>query len=180
MMDRDLLEAALSELPLYVYFYVDPSTLEFSDRIRWICENECPRYGKSWACPPGTGTVAQCKATCLSYNNCLVIGTITECANISDMEATLATRPAHENVTNQVRQLLRQQGIEPYILSTDSCAVCEHCTYPEGKPCRHTDRMHPCIESHGINLIPTLEENGLDFQYGDNIITWYSLLFFQD
>ena len=26
----------------------------------------------------------------------------------------------------------------------------------------------------------TLEENGLQFQYGENIITWYSLLFFND
>ena len=179
-MDRILLEEALSELPLYVYFYTDPNALEFSDRIRWICQNECPRYGTSWACPPGVGSVEACKAKCLSYAHCLVVGTITECENIGDMEATLATRPAHESVTNQVRELLRQQGVEPYILSTDSCALCEHCTCPEGKPCRRPDVMHPCIESHGINIIPTLEENGLEFQYGENIITWYSLLFFND
>ena len=42
-MDREILENALSELPLYVYFYADPQTLEFSERIRWICQNECPR-----------------------------------------------------------------------------------------------------------------------------------------
>ena len=34
MMDRDLLEAQLSELPLYVYTYIDPKALEFSSRIR--------------------------------------------------------------------------------------------------------------------------------------------------
>ena len=179
-MDREKLEAQLSELPLYVYFYADPQSLEFSDRIRYICQYECPRYGQSWACPPGVGSVAQCTARCLSYSNCLVIGTITECEDIADMCATLATNPAHEAVTEQVRQLLREQGIDPYILSTDSCAICKQCTYPEGKPCRHTDMMHPCIESHGINIIPTLEENGLAFQYGENIITWYSLLFFND
>lgn len=179
-MDREKLEAQLSELPLYVYFYADPQTLEFSDRIRYICQYECPRYGQSWACPPGVGSVEQCSARCLSYSSCLVIGTITECEDISDMCATLATRPAHEAVTEQVRQLLREQGVDPYILSTDSCAICKKCTYPEGKPCRHADMMHPCIESHGINIIPTLEENGLEFQYGENIITWYSLLFFND
>ena len=179
-MDKQRLEEALSELPLYVYFYIDPKTLEFSQRIRYICEAECPRYGKSWACPPGTGSVEQCKTTCLSYNNCLVVGTITECADIADMEATLATRPAHEEITNVVADLLRREGAQPYILSTDSCALCAHCTYPEGKPCRHADVMHPCIESHGINIIPTLEENGLEFQYGENIITWYSLLFFNE
>jgi hypothetical protein len=38
--------------------------------------------------------------------------------------------------------------------------------------------MHPCVESHGINIIPTLEELGQTFQYGDNVVTWVSLLFF--
>ena len=179
-MDKERLEQQLSELPLYTYFYITPDQLEFSDRIRYICKTECPRYGKSWACPPGVGSVEDCKAKCLGYRECLVIGTITECNDIADIDETLATRPDHEAVTDQVQQMLRDMEVEPYILSTDSCAICANCTFPEGKPCRHQDRMHPCIESHGINIIPTLEENGLEFQYGENIITWYSLLFFND
>ena len=179
-MDRAAFEEALLELPLYAFFYTDPNTLEFSDRIRYICQAECPRYGQSWACPPGVGSVEECKARCLSYHNCLVIGTVIECADLSNMEATLATRPDHEAVTDQIADLLRQQGVEPFILSTDSCAICGKCTFSEGKPCRHADKMHPCIESHGINIIPTLEENGLEFQYGGDVITWYSMLFFND
>ena len=177
-MNLEKLETQLAELPLFAYFYTDPQKLDYSPRIRWICENECPRYGQSWACPPGVGTVAECELRCRRYRNCLVIGTITECDDISDMEATLATRPDHEALTDQVAGIMRELGAEPYILSTDSCAVCQNCTYPEGKPCRHRDKMHPCVESHGINLIPTLEENGLPFIYGENVITWYSLLFF--
>jgi len=177
-MDKEKLEQQLLELPLYTYFYIEPQRLEFSDRIRYICQAECPRYGQSWACPPGVGSVEECKAKCMGYKECLVIGTITECSDIADIDETLATRPDHEAVTDQVSQLLRDMGVEPYILSTDSCAICENCTCPEGKPCRHPERMHPCIESHGINLIPTLEENGLEFQYGGNIITWYSMLFY--
>lgn len=180
MIDKVKLEEQLAELPLYVYFYVDPNTLEFSQRIRWICENECPMYGKTWACPPGVGSVGACAEKCLGYRNCLMIGTITETENIADIEQTLRTRPEHEAITNQVRELLRQQGVEPYILSTEACSICQRCAIQDGMPCRMPGRMHPCIESHGINLIPTLEENGLDFQYGGNIITWYSLLFFND
>ena len=179
-MDRALLEQQLSELPLYTYFYVDPQSLDFSDRIRWICEHECPMYGKSWACPPGAGAVAECEAKCKSYTNCLVVGTITEVEDLNSMEAALRTRPEHEAITNQVRDLLREQGVWPYILSTEACAVCERCAILDGLPCRLPGRMHPCVESHGINLIPTLEENGLDFIYGNDIVTWYSLLFFNE
>ena len=177
-MDREKLEQALSELPLYVYEFISPADLEFSERIRWICQHECPMYGQSWACPPGVGSVESCKGKCFSYQNCLMIATITEVTDISDINETLATRPEHEAITNQVRDLMRQQGIDPYILSTEACAECARCAYLDGKPCRFPERMHPCVESHGINVIPVLEENGLEFQFGSNVVTWVSLLFF--
>ena len=178
MMDKSLLEKQLSSLPLYYYNYIDPQSLEFSQRIRYICQTECPMYGKSWACPPGVGSVDACREKCLSYKECLLIGTITEVEDISNLEATLHTREPHEALTNQVRDLMRQQGIHPYILSTEACAVCQRCAIHDGLPCRLPGRMHPCVESHGINLIPTLEENGLEFLQGGNVVTWYSLLFF--
>ena len=180
MIDRSYLEEQLAQLPLYAFFFVDPRSLEFSPRIRYICQAECPMYGKSWACPPGVGELEECQRKCLAYNSCLMIGTITECEDISDIEATLATRPDHEAVTNAVGDLLRQQGAEPYILSTEACAECDRCAFLDGEPCRLPDRMHPCVESHGIVLTKTLEECGLEFQYGGNMITWYSLLFFND
>lgn len=178
MIDKEKLEASLSELPLYTYFYTDPNSLEFSPRIRYICEQECPMYGKTWACPPAVGTVEQCRERCLQYKNCLVIGSLTEVDDAFDLEETLKTRPEHEALTAQVRDLFREQGVEPYILSTEACAVCEQCAVLEGKPCRHPERMHPCVESHGINMIPILEENGYDFLLSPDLITWYSLLFY--
>ena len=180
MMDREKLEQSLSELPIYFYAYIDPKELEFNQRIRWICQHECPMYGKTWACPPGVGEVEECKSKCLSYNHCLLIGTITEVNDVTNIQESLDTRPAHEKVTNQVRDLMREQGVIPYILSTEACAICDRCAYLDGLPCRMPGKMHPCVESHGINIIPTLENQGLEFHYGANIVTWYSLLFFNE
>ena len=75
-MDRNILEQSLAELTLYTYFYLDPAELEFSERIRYICKAECPMYDKTWACPPAVGPVEECKKKCLSYKNCLAIGTV--------------------------------------------------------------------------------------------------------
>ena len=180
MMDRETLVAKLSELPLYTFEFIDPKKLEFTERIRWICEHECPMYNKTWACPPAVGSVSACKAKCGTYNGCLLISTIVEVADISDIEETLATRPDHEAVTNQVRDMMREFGVEPYVLSTESCAHCERCAWLDGEPCRLPDRMHPCVESHGINVLAVIEELGLTFQYGQNVVTWFSLLFFKD
>lgn len=178
MLNKALLEAQMSELPLYIYHFFSPGELEFSQRIRWICQHECPMYGKSWACPPGVGSVSECREKCMSYENVLMISTITEVADIADIDATLATRPEHEKVTNQVRDMMRQQGVEPYVLSTESCAECERCAILDGQPCRLPGRMHPCVESQGINILPLIEELGLTFQYGENVVTWFSLLFY--
>ena len=178
MISMEKLEQELSALPLYAYAVFSPEELEFSDRIRWICEHECPMYGKTWACPPGVGAVGTCRSRCLGYRNCLMVATVTEVEDIANMEETLATRPAHEEVTNQAGEILRKLGAEPYILSTEACSICERCAILDGEACRYPDRMHPCVESHGINIIPVLERYGLEFQYGQNVVTWCSLLFY--
>ena len=114
-MNYQTIEQELAELPLYIYAWVDPQSLEFSDRVRHICQTECAMYGKSWACPPGVGTVAECRAKCLSYNKALLISSLTEVADIADLEATLATRRDHERLTDQVGDILRAHGLDPYI-----------------------------------------------------------------
>ncbi len=180
MLNRELLEQQLAAYPLYMYAFIRPDTLEFSQRIRFICRQECPMYGRTWACPPAVGSVESCRDRCMAYDSCLMIATVTEVEDISDIDGTLATRGDHEALTEQVRALLRQQGVEPYILSTEACAVCERCAYQDGQPCRFPQRMHPCVESHGINVIPALEAQGIPFLYGENVVTWVSLLFFRD
>ena len=177
-MNRALLEEQLSQLPLYIYDFISPTDLEFSSRIRWICQNECPMHDQTWACPSAVGSVESCQKKCMSYQNCLMISTITEVVDIADIEETLATRPDHEALTNEVRDLMRAQGVEPYVLSTEACSICESCAILEGKTCRFPEQMHPCVESHGINVVPILESRGLEFQFGANVVTWISLLFY--
>ena len=140
--------------------------------------DECPMCGRTWACPPGVGTVDCCRQKCMAYDNCLLISSIVEVSDIANLEETLATRPDHEVLTNQVRDIMEEQGIQPYVLSTEACAICERCAILDGQPCRHPERMHPCVESHGINVVPILETLGLEFQFGANVVTWISLLFY--
>lgn len=179
-MNREALEQTLAQLPLYLYDFFDPAELEFSQRIRCICQNECPMYGNSWACPPGVGTVEHCRQVCNRYNRCLLISTIAEVSDIANIDETLATRPEHEAITNQVGAAMEALGAKPYILSTEACTLCPRCAILDGQSCRFPEKMHPCVESHGINIIPVLERRGLEFQFGDNVVTWVSLLFFHD
>ena len=178
MLNKAVLESQLAEYPLFVYGFVDPNTLDFTQRVRYICSMECPMYDQSWACPPAVGEVAECKAKCLQFKDCLLISTLTEVNDIVNLEETLSTRGVHEEITNSIAELMKQQGVEPYILSTEACAVCDRCAWLDGQPCQFPERMHPCVESHGINVIPAMEELGIPFISGENVVTWVSLLFF--
>ena len=180
MLNRELLEQELAEFPLFSYGFIDPKTLDINQRVRYICQTECPMYGKSWACPPAVGSVEDCKARCFAFDSCLMISTLTEVSDIANMQECLDTRGAHEAITNEIADKMRAQGVEPYILSTEACAECDRCAYLDGQPCRFPERMHPCVESHGINVVPSMEEIGIPFISGENVVTWVSLLLFQD
>ena len=173
-MDRQAVEAQLCELPISQYAWIDPRQIEFSERIRYVCEHECTMYGKSWACPPAVGSVAECREKVLSYPAGLGFTTLTEVEDIADLEATLATRAPHEQITRQVRDILRQYAADVLTLSTEACAICEHCTYPNA-PCRNADRMFACVESYGVVATDLAEKNGIEF-YNGNLVTWFSVL----
>lgn len=177
-MNRDKLLSDLSDFPLYDYRLIDPGDLVFTERVRHVCSQECPMYNHSWACPPAVGEVAACKEKCMRYPECLLISTITEVSDIANIEETLSTRAPHEAVTRQVRDLLLQDCEEVYVLSTEACAICERCAWP-AEPCRHPEKMFPCVESHGILVTELAERLGIDFLAGSNLVTWFSLLFFR-
>ena len=82
---RAELEEELRELPVIQYARVAKAEIPFSEKVRTICKEECPRYGKSWACPPGVGTVGECRAICDEFEGAFVFTTVAEVQDIMDM-----------------------------------------------------------------------------------------------
>ncbi|HIZ45282.1 MAG TPA: DUF2284 domain-containing protein [Firmicutes bacterium] len=173
---RERIEGRLTELPIIQYEFFDISELTFSERVRYICETECPQYGRSWACPPAVGTVAACRERCFSYEEGFLFASVSQVRDIADLEETLSTREGHEKLTHQVKGIFQKEGFEVMALSTESCAICEMCSYPDS-PCRHPDKMFPCVESYGILVTDLAEKYGIEFIQGSQIVTWFSLLF---
>lgn len=178
-MNRTLLEQQLAQLPLLQYEFFSTDELSFSQRVRHICETECPMYNRTWACPPAVGSVEECRQRVLSYPHGLMISSAAEVNDATNLQETLATRGDHEALARQVRDWMREQGLEVYVLSTEACALCESCAWPDS-PCRHPDRMFPCVESHGILVTALAERYGIEFLAAGNMVTWYSLLLYRE
>ena len=175
--DVEGLEEELLNYPLLQYAILDRDQVNFLDHVRYVCETECPCYGKSWSCPPAVGTVDECRERCQKFTHVFLFTTIAEVNDITNMEETLATREAHEEVTRELTAVFRRRFGETLTLSTESCAICPKCSYPDG-PCRHPDKMCPCVESHGSLVTELAEAAGIPFINGANVVTWFSLIWF--
>ena len=171
-------EAFIAQYPVFEYQIIHTYELNFQSRVRIICKQECERYGKTWACPPAVGSLETCKETCLSYSQGLFFSTVAEVSDVLCMEEGLATRKEHEKITQEIGDYLSKQDLEVLILSTESCDICAKCTYPDA-PCRHPDKMHPCLESHGIVVSDLVEKHQMTYQLGGNTLLWFSLVLFR-
>lgn len=48
--------------------------IKFSDEVRHLCEvNYCGSYGKTWACPPGVGSVEECREKCMAFTQVYIL-----------------------------------------------------------------------------------------------------------
>lgn len=177
-MNRELIEAQITEYPICEYAFIDIEEIQFLDQVRYICETECPQYGKSWSCPPAVGTVAECKERCQAFSGGFLFTTMAEVTDIADLQETLATRMEHEEITRKIRDIFKEQSEELLVLSTESCAICEQCAYPDA-PCRHRDKMFPCLESYGILVTDLAERHSISFMSMGNVVTWFSLILYK-
>lgn len=171
------IEEKLLELPIVQFAWLDTEDIAFAEEARIICREECPRYGKSWSCPPGVGTVEECRRRCSAYDGVFVFSTIAEVNDIVNMEETLATRTEHEAVTRQVQQILKQYFSKTLPLSGESCALCETCAYPDA-PCRHPEYQISCIEGYGIVVPSVASKAEIEFDNGYNIVTWFGMVLY--
>lgn len=179
-MDLQRFEEFISQYPIYEYRLIETKDLSVAERVRIICEKECERYNTTWACPPGVGTLKECEQKIKSYPQAIFFSSVAEVSDLMNMEEMLSTRDAHEALTTAVGNFLKEEGLEIYILSTESCDLCEECAYKEGKPCRFPEKMHPCLESHGVVAAEIVEREQMEYDLGGNTILWFSMILFRE
>ena len=178
-MDRAAIEEKITQFPICEYAFIRPEEIPFSEKVRYICETECPRYGTSWSCPPAVGTVEECKARCLAFSGGFIFTTVSEGVDLENMDAMLAMRGDHEKITRQIKKIFREKCGDVEAFSTESCAICKTCSYPDA-PCRHPEYMFPSVEGQGILVTELAEKYGLTFLNGSDVVTWFSLILYRE
>ena len=173
---KETIESFIYDYPILEFHYLDRKDLIFSEKVRFLCEHECEHYGHSWACPPAIGSIESCIKKCEKFSRAFLFATIAQVEDSLNFEACLKARKEHEDLTLELRDRFRQEFGEVLALST-GCMQCEICAYPDA-PCRHPDKRVATVESHGILLMQTVEAMNICFNYGNDTVTYFTLLLF--
>jgi predicted metal-binding protein len=71
-------------------------TLELRPEVREMCAaNTCGKYGKCWSCPPGCGTLDECRERIAKHSFGILVQTIGAIEDSFDVEAIMEAQAIH-------------------------------------------------------------------------------------
>ena len=99
--------------------------IKFSDEVRHLCEvNYCGSYGKTWACPPGVGSVEECREKCMAFTQVYIFTTWHPLEDSLDLDGMQEGKAAHEEVCARVRKIFEENFAETLVLTSEGCGNC--------------------------------------------------------
>ncbi len=163
---------------LYECGEMEVSKIKFYPELRKACEvNTCRKYDTKWTCPPGVGTLEECKARVLKFSTMLLFSKKIELEDEFDIEGmaegVLEFKKAVTVFEENVEELLGDR----MFLTNEGCNRCEKCTYPDS-PCRFPQKIHHSISGYGFFVSELARQVGIKYNNGKNTVTYFGALLF--
>lgn len=157
---------------------LDISTLQPREDIRATCaDNSCGQYGKFWTCPPGCGTLDQCRQQISQYQTGILVQTVGQLDDEFDWDGMKATEDRHKALFSLLQQDLGEEYPDMLLLSAGTCPMCATCTYPDA-PCRFPKKRISSMEAYGLLVLQVCMDNGMQYSYGSTSIAFIGCILF--
>ncbi|SHJ06913.1 DUF2284 domain-containing protein [Parasporobacterium paucivorans] len=158
---------------------LDPETINLMPEVRDMCSaNTCGQYDKNWSCPPGCGTLEECRENVSGFKRGIIVQTVGELEDEWDFEGMVEIEKGHKKVFMKFADELRTKYGKILCLGDGPCAVCEECTFPE-KPCRLPEKKVSAMEAYGILVSDVCKKNGLGYYFGRCKVAFISCYLFE-
>lgn len=153
---------------------LNPATIVLKEEVREMCASgKCAMYDKRWSCPPGCGTLSECRELLKGYTYGVLVQSIGALEDSFDIEIMMETEATHKKRFYDMRQVLRGQGLTVLAAGAGCCTVCEECTYPHAR-CRFPEQRMSSMEAMGMLVAEVCKANSLPYFYGENTIAYTS------
>lgn len=158
---------------------MDVSTVDLKDEVRAMCQdNKCQIYGKNWACPPGCGSIPECREKVKDYTKGILLQTTGELEDSFDFEGMEEIKNEHEKSFNELVDALAEQKFQMLPLGDGCCTICKECTYPDD-PCRFPEKAISSVEAYGVLVSELCQKNNVEYYYGPNTLTYVGCVLFE-
>lgn len=158
---------------------LDVKTLRLLPEVRQMCEaNSCRRYGKNWSCPPGCGSLEECRERIAAYSCGILVQTVGQLEDEMDGEGMMEAEARHKENFRNMHDRLLAAGADVLAIGAGCCTRCRECTYPDA-PCRFPDKGYASMEAYGMLVTEVCRDNGLAYYYGPATIAYTSCFLFR-
>jgi predicted metal-binding protein len=151
------------------------SDIVFSEEFGRSCA-VCCNYNTRWNCPPVVDSMEEQKKRIRAYRWAFVFSTTYATEGPFDFEGMFFTAlGAHRTLTIEMYERF---GRKHPIFGAGGCHLCKHCAYPE--PCRFPGKVVSSIEAAGIDVTRLSRSAGLTYNNGENTVTYFSMILFNE
>lgn len=172
------LNETIAGIGFHEFGNIDIGALQYDPFVRKICEeNGCRCYNTTWACPPATGTLEECRLRCEQFDHMLLLSGKFEIEDSFDFEGMVAGMQQFKLLTDRLEEAVSGRLRAYQILSNEGCGRCKTCTWPDA-PCRFPDKLHHSLEGYGFRVNELAVQAGMKYNNGPNTITYFGALLY--
>lgn len=154
--------------------------LIFRDDVREMCKSgRCGSYGNNWGCPPGCGSVDECRERAGKYDKTIVVQTIGLLEDSFDFEGMGKAAIEHCQRMTHMREKIEGELSDVLSLGAGPCKVCGECTCPH-EPCRFPEKRFSSMEAYGLMVSEVCADSGLKYINGENTVTYTGCFLIKD
>ena len=166
---RQALEAGFSHAALLAR-----STIRLRQEVRNMCSSDsCHSYGKRWTCPPGCGSLDDCRQKLERYEQGILVQTVGQLEDPFDYPSMMEAEARHKANFLALEKVLRQEYPHMLALGAGTCTKCKVCTYPDA-PCRFPEEAFSSMEAFGMLVVQVCKANHMAYNYGPDTIAYTS------
>ena len=155
--------------------YMPGLSVECKPELRAYCDPEqCPNHGQNWVCPPGCGTLEECREKAREFSEGILLQSVVELTPPTDPEIYSALSREHNLRFREYIENVKPEFEKILPLTTGGCVFCEQCSYPE--PCAKPDVKMESLSAFGINVGKLCETAGLPYSFTPETVYFTALL----
>lgn len=160
---------------------VDTAEIVFDPSFRPYCEeNLCGQYRANYSCPPDCGSPEEMKQRILAHKHALVLQTIWEVSDYSDMTVIKPAKRAHNQAEIRLVKRLRAEGCDGFIVGASGCALCSPCAQTYGEPCKFPEYKYSCMSAYCIFVKKLTDACEMEYDCGKGLLAFFGMYVFDE